>query len=154
MATGFVNQPGIVDGTAFVNITLVSNNQNTFCGSNNDGNFGNNDEQVSGPSGGGGYLYSFGSFNIDYKPIGGTQWVSATDLNGDYTGNLSPSSATANYSQGEWRYSNTNSEWVYGQLYLATSSSGGGNVNGIGRWQTRVATFLITIHLSLLGQKA
>jgi len=138
-ATGFVNQPGIVDGTAFINITLVSNNQNTFCGSSNDGGFGNDDQGVGGPGGNSGFMYSFGSFNIDYKPVGGTQWVAATDLNGDYTGNLSPGSSTLNYSQGEWRHStNLTSEWQFGQLYLATSSSGGSNINGFGRWQTRV----------------
>ena len=139
LATGYTLTQGLVDGTAYINITLISQNTNTFC--SNDGGFGN-DEGISGPASNFNYLYSFGSFNIDYKPQNGTQWQPAVDLNGDYTGAISPSSVQASYSKGEWRVSALNTgDWIYGQLYSNTNTTGGGgSLNGVGMWETRIPT--------------
>ena len=143
----FVLAPGIVDGTAYVTITLKANNVNTYCSPVNQGGGGDpfEDGGVTGPGGVGQapYIYTFGSFNIDHKSPTATQWGPAVDLNGDYTGAISPSSVAANYSQGEWRYetqTGTNVDWVYGQLNFATNQVGGGNINGSGMWEIRLAT--------------
>jgi hypothetical protein len=140
----FTQQAGIVEGTAYVTITLKANNENTYCSPINSGGGPSEDEGITGPGGGNApYIYTFGSFNIDHKSPTATQWGPAVDLNGDYTGAISPSSVTANYSQGEWRklvQSGTTTDFQYGQIEAQTNSFGGGNQNGSGMWEIRLAT--------------
>jgi len=114
---GYTNKKGIQEGTAYVAISMIGSNADTYCEESSGNNLGGGLDgggTNSGISSGSSTVkYVFGSFNIDYRSNSNQAWTPAVDLNGDICGG---NNTSLNISKGTWEHDNQLNNFEYGQL--------------------------------------